>query len=57
LPLTTDATLLCAASADDADAFLSSTGTSLNLTPEEQADKTAVSAKIQRLRLIMKDSK
>jgi hypothetical protein len=52
LPLTTAATLLCAPSA--LEAFLSSTGTSLNLTPEEQADNTAVSAKIHRLRLIMK---
>ena len=38
----------------EAEAFLSSTGTSFNLTPDEQAAKAAVNAKIQRLRLIMK---
>jgi hypothetical protein len=59
LPPTTGATLLCAASVEagaEAEAFLSSTGTSLNLTPDEQAAKAAVNAKIQRLRLIMKNS-
>jgi hypothetical protein len=57
LPPTTAATLLCGASAEAfaaAEAFLSSTGTSFNLTPDEQAAKAAVNAKIQRLRLIMK---
>jgi acetylglutamate kinase len=63
LPPTTAATLLCAVSAEGAAtavvaavAFLSSTGTSLNLTPDEQAAKLAANAKIQRLRLIMKNS-
>ena len=37
-----------------AEAFLSSTGTSFNLTPDEQAVRKAVSANIPRLRLIMK---
>jgi hypothetical protein len=38
----------------EAEAFLSSTGTSFNFTPEEQAERMATVAKIQRLRLIMK---
>jgi hypothetical protein len=38
------------------EAFLSSTGTSFNLTPDEQAARATVNAKIQRLRLIMKNS-
>jgi hypothetical protein len=38
-------------------AFLSSTGTSLNFTPDEHAASAPVKTKIQRLRLIIDNSK